>query len=299
MRESVRSAAALVWRHQRLLWWIFALNLALAWLSSLALRAIVSPVLDNSLESAKLVTGFDVSTLVLLLQRPEVPTEVLAPSATVAAVLWLLAMLALDGGVITTYLQDRRLGLVEFGASCAMYFWRMARMALYALLPFGGLMAAHNALGDYAGKLARNAPQPRLGFELNVAGTLLMVLAALLVRLWFDVAQARIVQDNRSGVLRTLLRSLVPAVRSGLYLRYFGIALLAALVAALGIAVWIHLPHEAVIASFAVLELVTISQIAARLWMKAACARWVALQPELAMVSATAMETATVESHNA
>jgi hypothetical protein len=296
MSGSVRSAAELVWRHQRLLWWIFALNLALALMSSLAVRAVLRPVLDNSLESAKLVTGFDVSTLMLLLQQPDVPTHTLAPGALVAAVLWLLAMLAIDGGVVMEYLQDRRLGLTEFCASCGLYFWRMVRLALYGLLPFGALMAAHSALGDYAGKLARNAPQPWLGFAVNATGTLLIVLAALLVRLWFDVTQARVAQGNRHSLLRELWRSLVltvhvPALRSGLFAQYLGIALLAAAVASLGIAVWIALPHRAMGASFAVLELVTISQIAARLWMKAACARWVALRPE-AMMSTAAMEVA-------
>ena len=291
MMGSVRSALGLVWRHRRLLWWIFALNLALAWLSSLVVRAMVGPVLDDSLESAKLVTGFDVSTLVLLLQRPDVSTEMLAPAATIAAVLWLAAMLAIDGGVITTYLQDWRLSLTEFCASCALYFWRMARLAVFGLLPFGGLMAAQGALGDWTGKLSRNAPQPRLGFAVNVSGTLLIVLAALLVRLWFDVAQSRIVQANERGVLRTLLRNFVPTLRSGLYARYVGIAFFAIACASLGVAVWIRLPHQALVASFAVLEMVTISQIAARLWMKATCARWVALQPEPARVNATTMET--------
>ena len=212
---------AWLWRHRRLLWWIFALNFALAWLSSLVVRGMVSPVLDNSLESAKLVTGFDVSTLVLLSERPDVPAELLAPAATIAAVLWLAAMLAIDGGVVTTYLEDRRLGLAGFSANCAMYFWRMLRLALYGLLPFGGLVALQGALSDYAGKLARNAPQPRLGFAVNVSGTLLIVLAALLVRLWFDLAQARIVQANERGVLRTLLRNFLPALRSRLYAQYW------------------------------------------------------------------------------
>ena len=61
-----------MWRHQRLVWWIFAVNLVLAWLSSLPARVTLSAVLDHSLESAKLVTGFDVGTLVLLLERPDV-----------------------------------------------------------------------------------------------------------------------------------------------------------------------------------------------------------------------------------
>jgi hypothetical protein len=284
------NAVGLVWRHRRLLWWIFALNLALAWLSSLTLRAALRPVLDNSLESARLVTGFDVSTLVLLLQQPEVPAETLAPSAIFAAALWFVAMLALDGGVVTTYLEDRRLPFAEFCARCGIYFWRMARLALYGLLPFGGLMAAHGALGDWTGKLSRNAPQPRLGFEINVAGTLLILMTALFVRLWFDLAQARTVQSNERGLLRLLLRSFAPALRSGLYLRYIGIALFAVASAALGIALWIRLPHQAIVASFVVLELVTLAQIAARLWMKAACARWAALQPEPEFMS-EALET--------
>ena len=70
MNGSVRSSAGLVWRHQRLVWWIFAVNLVLAWLSSLPARATLSTVLDHSLESAKLVTGFDIGTFVLLLERP-------------------------------------------------------------------------------------------------------------------------------------------------------------------------------------------------------------------------------------
>jgi hypothetical protein len=286
MSGSVRSAAGLVWRHQRLLWWIFLLNLALAWLSSLPVRAMLRPVLDSSLESTKLVTGFDVSTFVLLLERPEAPVRALAPGALAAALLFLLAMLALDGGVLTVYLQDRRLDLAEFSARGGLYFWRMARLALYSLVPFGALAAAQSALGNYAGRLSRDAPQERLGFLVNVAGTLLILLAALLVRLWFDVAQARVVQGEERRLLRRLWRSFVPALRSGLYARYLGIAFFAVLSLAVGLWLWAAIPHRAIGASFALLELVTVLQIATRLWMKAASARWVALQPEDGMPTA-------------
>jgi hypothetical protein len=93
-------------------------------------------------------------------------------------------------------------------------------------------------------------------------------------------------------VVRTLLRNFIPALRSGLYWKYLGIALFALACSALGLAIWINLPHQAFIASFVVLELVTIAQIAARLWMKATCARWAALQPEPVVVSAAALEPA-------
>jgi hypothetical protein len=105
------------------------------------------------------------------------------------------------------------------------------------------------------------------------------VLLALLLRLWFDLAQARVVRDNERKVFRTLLRSFKLAFTSGLYTRYLGIALFAAVTAALGLGIWFYLPHSAMGASFLVLELVTVTQIASRLWLKAASARWVALLP--------------------
>jgi hypothetical protein len=280
MSGSVRSSAGLVWRHQRLLWWLFAVNAALAFLSSLPLRAALPELLDRSMESVKFVSGFDVGTLVLLLEQPESPMRSAAPGAVAAAIFFLLYTLWMDGGVVAVYLQDRKLSGEELVASCVGFFGRMVRLAFCALVPFGALMAAGAAMGDYAGKLSDNAPQERLGFLVNVASKLVIVLVALLVRLWFDLAQARMVHGDGRSVFRELRRSFKPAFRSGLYWQYIGIAVFAAASMAVGVWVWTDLPHGAMGASLAVLELVTVVQIATRLWMKAASARWVALQTE-------------------
>jgi hypothetical protein len=280
MSDGVRTPGGLVWRHRRLLWWIFAMNLALAWLGSLSVRATLSAVLDHSLESAKLVTGFDVSTLVLLLERPEVEMPSLAAGAVGAAAIFMLAMLVIDGGVVTVYLEDRKLGWAEFFESCGRFFWRMVRLALYSTVPFGALMAAGIAMGDYAGRLSSDAPPERLGWAVNVASRLSIVLLALLVRLWFDLAQARVVRGDEYCVFRELRRSFRLAFRSGLYPQYLGAGMFAAASMAIGIWVWVMLPHGAMAASFVVLELVTMAQIASRLWLKAVSARWVALMPD-------------------
>ena len=291
MSGGVRNSAGLVWRHQRLLWWIFAMNLALAWLGSLPVRATLGAVLNRSLESSRLVAGFDLSTLVLLLEQPEVQIPALTPAATGAAAIFLLAMLMMDGGVFAVYLEDRKLSREEFFGSCGLYFWRMVRLALYSLAPFGALMAGGAAMGVYAGKLSSDAPQERLGFFVNVASKLLLVLLALLVRLWFDLAQARVVHSNERRILRELARSFKSAFRAGLYSQYFGIAVFAAASMTMGIWVWARLPHGAMGASFVVLELATVVQIASRLWMKAASARWVALQTDAALISAAPVKT--------
>jgi hypothetical protein len=281
MNGSIRSSAALLWRHQRLVWWIFAVNLLIAWAASLPVRATLSAVLDHSLESAKLVSGFDLSTLALMLERPDVSARSLAPGAVAAGLAFMIYLLFIDGGVFAVFLDDRKLSRAEFFENAGLFFWRMVRLALCSIVPFALLVAANFAAAAYAGKLSSDAPQDRLGFFVNIGSKLVVVIVALFVRLWFDLAQAQVVRDNQRQLLRVLFGSLALAFRSGkLYVQYLGIALFAAATFALGIGVWVYLPHSAMAASFLVLELVTLTQIAARLWLKAASARRVALLPD-------------------
>lgn len=294
MNGSVRSSAGLVWRHQRLVWWIFAVNLLLAWLSSLPARATVGTVLDHSLESARLVTGFDIGTFVLMLERPDVSARSLAPGTIGAALIFLVYLLFVDGGVITVYLEDRKLSRAEFFENTGLFFWRMVRLALYSVVPFGLLAAADGSLSNYAEKLSNDAAPERLGFFVQVAGVLAILVVALFVRMWFDLAQAQVVRDNERALLRVLRQSFGVAFHSGrLFALYLGIGLFAAGTLAAGIGVWALLPHSAMVASFLVLELVTVTQIASRLWLKAASARWVALLPLRAEVMNEASATVT------
>lgn len=280
MNGSVRSSAEMVWHHQRLVWWIFAVNLVIAWLSSLSVRATLSTILDHSLESAKLVKGFDISTLILLAQRPDVSLRALAPGAIGATLVFVVYLLFIDGGVFAVFLDDRKLSRAEFFENAGLFFWRMVRLASYSVVPFGLLAAAHGGMHTYAEKLASDAPQERLGFLVSLGANLAIALAALFVRLWFDLAQARVVKDNEHRVLAALGSSLALAFRSGkLYAGYIGIGLFAATTFAIGVGLLISLPHSAISASFLILELVTITQIASRLWLKAASARYVALLP--------------------
>ena len=286
MNGSVRSSAGLIWRHQRLVWWIFAVNLGIAWLSSLSVRAALRPILDRSLESAKLVTGFDVGTLALLAERPEVSPRVLAPGAIVAALLFVVFLLFIDGGVLAVFLDDRKLSRAEFFENSGLFFWRMVRLALYSAVPFGLLAAADGSMAKFAGKLADNAPQDWLGFAVNVGSKLVIVVLALFVRLWFDLAQATVVRDDERKVLRTLTHSLILAFRSGeLFASYIGIGLFGVATFGIGAGIWFYLPHSATVASFLILEIVTVTQIASRLWLKAASARWIALLPDEAAFS--------------
>jgi len=216
----------------------------------------------------------------VMLNRPGSHVGPVMSAAAGASVVFFVYLLLLDGGIFSVYLDDRKLSRAEFFENCGLFLWRMLRLALYSLIPFGIVAGINGGLAGLAGKLSNDAPSDRLGFYVNIGGKLLCVLLFLFVRLWFDLSQARVVHDNERKVLRTVWRSLKLAFRSGgLYTTYIGIALFSAVVFGLGSGVWFYLPHNAMGASFLLLELVTIIMIASRLWMKAASARWVALLP--------------------
>jgi hypothetical protein len=248
------------------------------------------------MESAKLVNGFDLSTLLLMLERPDISTRGLVPAAIMASVIFLTYLVFIDGGVFTVLLDDRKLSRAEFFENAGLFFWRMVRLTLSSLVPFGLLAAAYSGMTNYADKLADNASPDRLGFFVNVASALVIAVAALFVRMWFDLTQARVVRDNERRLAAALLRSLKLAFHSGrLFASYIGIGLFAAATFSIGAGTWVFLPHRAMGASFVLLELVTIAQIASRIWLKAASARWVALLPGEAILPMVPVIPALVE----
>jgi hypothetical protein len=141
MTGSVRSSAGLLWRHRRLVWWIFAVNLVLAWLSSLPVRASLAAALDHSLEGLRFVNGFDFAAFAMLLGRPNFPVKPLAAASVTAAIVFFVYVLFLDGGIFAVYLDDRKLSRAEFFENCGLYFWRMLRLAIYSLIPFALALA--------------------------------------------------------------------------------------------------------------------------------------------------------------
>lgn len=296
MIRSVRNAAALLFRHQRLIWWIFLVNLVLAFLSSLPARMSLASSLDHSLESLRFVNGFDVTALTLLMGRPSFPAGALAMASLAAAAVYFIYLLFLDGGVFAVYLDDRKLSRGEFFENCGLYLWRMVRLVLYSLVPFLLVAALAGPLGSLTEKLADRSPAERFGFYLSLGCDLIFVLLFLFVRMWFDLAQAEVVAANERRVLRTALRGFLLALRSGgLYCSYLGIAVFSFAVSFVLGAFWFNLPHRATFLSFVTLELVTLIFIASRLWMKAASARRVALlffaAPEAAAVIPAAPES--------
>ncbi len=276
MNRPIRKGFSLVGRHQRLVWWIFFVNLFLGFLASIAPRLDFHSSLDNSLYSSQLNRQFDVTVFIELLSRPEVSLGPAIAGSAVLGVIFLFYMLFLSGGILSVYTDDRKLSRGEFFESCGTFFWRMFRLLLCSIIPFAIAVALFSRLQSVSGKMASNAAWELQGFLVQVVGSLLCLLLVLFVRAWFDVAQARTIREDVRGMFfltwRTFLLTLRNAPR--LVFTYLFITLLGAILALGAWFLWLNIAHSSMASSWLLLELLTLFFVGLRLWQRAAAVLW-------------------------
>jgi hypothetical protein len=277
MAIRTRAASAgfgLLLRRHYLLWWVFAVNFVLAALAALAPAASMAGVMGHSLYSNRLVTGFDVGVLTELLMRPQVHgTTTLALFPLIFFVFMLLA----EGGILLSYRQDRRFGAGEFFGAGGKFFWRFVRLSLCLLVILLPLLLAWHELSSWSGRLSAVSPNPLTGFRVELAGGIVLLLVFLALRLWFDVAQVRIVASDERSVLRALRWAFGTTVRhfGSLYWFFFRISLAAWVEMAVVFWIWMnYVPQEHMGLSFLLGQIALLLWLAARLWQRAGETVW-------------------------
>jgi hypothetical protein len=275
------NGARLVRRHQRLVWWIFFVNLVLGWLISAPVRNSFAPYLDHTIAGQRLVQHFDLGPVIELAREPAIQIHTMWMGSMHIALIFLIYMIFIDGGVLTVYREDRKLTKAEFFEMSGGYFWRMVRLVLLSLIPFAIIGGLFSVVSDWSDKLSDNAASDRTGFWVLTIGCLIFWVLLLFVRAWFDLAQCMTVAGNDRGMLRNTWRSFVVASKNfGKLIRtYISIHIIGIVSTCVLLSLWVFIPHRATGASFLVLELLLLINIAVRLWQKAACMTWWEAQP--------------------
>src|SRR5664279_2570268 len=142
MNRPLRDGFSLVWRHQRLVWWIFVVNLFLGFFAFLGPHLGLHSVLGKSMYSRQLSQRFDASVFLELLARPDISLSPAIAGSAVLSIVFFFYVLFLSGGILSTYTYDRKLTNNDFFGACGRFFWRMFRLLLCSLIPFAIAFAA-------------------------------------------------------------------------------------------------------------------------------------------------------------
>jgi hypothetical protein len=269
-------------RNQRILWWVFVVNLVCGGLGASGAAKTLGAALHHSLAGEKLAKGFDLAMLLELARQPEVRLFSQVGLSFVFAGLYFLFLLLVTPGIITVYIEDRRFSTGEFLGACGAFFWPFVRLALWSLIPFGIAQFLQGGIGGLAGYVDERAVSAQASFYVRVIGMVPVLLLLVWGRMWFDVAQVRAVMLQERGMRRNAVRVFGMAGRLWrVFWSYVGIALVAWVVTIIALVIWAKLPPTALAGTLLLLEIIMLAHIFGRLWQKACATSWYVWNPEM------------------
>jgi hypothetical protein len=271
------TGAGLVWRRQRVLWWIFIVNLILAAFSTRGIADRSAATLDHSLASLHLVNQFDLSAFLGLFFQPEAPFKGAVSTVTASSVLFLLFMLFITGGVLACYRDDQKYSSAPFFEACGRHFWRFVRLMIYfliVLIPMGVLVGISAKVFDRI-DVRSISPFPAVRFI--EAAAIIILLLMMSVRLWFDMAQVIAVAEDERRMHRALRSAAGLLARNfgSLFWLYLRISVVGWILFAIGLHIWMfHLRPEGIHAAFSLSQVMILIWVGTRLWQRASEMQW-------------------------
>src|SRR5271156_3165188 len=246
-RGTFSSGAGLVWKWQRLVWWLFFVCLIFGFFSTHEMTERAYSLLNNSVAAERLVKGFDVSAFITLQQVPDSPLEIQQHNIAHFSLLFVVFMLFATGGILAAYVLGEKPTTTAFFEAAGHHFWRFFRLLIYlvvVLLPIAGLAAASNAMYTH---IQDQSISPYPGDHFAVA-------------------------DDEKKMHRALRRAFTLFRRNFFSLAwlYLRVSIIAWLLFALGLHIWMyHLHPQSVVAAFLLSQLMILTWIGTRLWQRA------------------------------
>jgi hypothetical protein len=275
--------------------WTYAFNLVLALAFCFPLKVQLSNLLDHSLAAQRLSSGFDLGTVATAAMRLHEggPGEASALTSHASVPLYLLLYFLLVPGTLYCYLTRTHTRLSTLIRQGLLHFWRFVRITLLTLLAalvlLGPLILLHLRWASFVDDHFVG----RTALLLTLAGVLFVLLAASLLRLYFDLVEAYTVQLGthlRHGGRpdRRVRRTLRPALRllrnhlGRMWLVFLFLAVLGAAAAFLFTRSAIHmLAQPRVWPMFLVAQLGLFLMLFTRFWQRGAEASLVLQHPIL------------------
>lgn len=270
---------ALVWTRQHILWWIFAVNLILAFLGvHSTAHSATQGLLNQSLESSRrLYHGFDISAFDELASLPEQPLRGMTSMPVVPSLLFSVFMLFVTGGLLASYYNNLALDTADFFAACGRNFWAFVRLMVYFAIAMIPIAIIGSIAGKIYDRIDERAISPFSAPVFMAMALLVILFLVLCVRLWFDVAQVIAVVNDERTMHLALRRSAVLVWGNFVYLfwLYVRISVIGWAVFFLGLCVWMMvLRPESTGTAFVVGQIMILVWLGTRLWQRASETTW-------------------------
>jgi hypothetical protein len=271
------SGASLVWGRQRVLWLIYVVNFVLAYFATRGTNERIAAILDHSLAAGQLVHGFNLGALSSLAMDPESPFGGSMSASFSAAAIFTAFMIFATGGILATYYSGQRLHAGAFFEACGHHFWRFIRLAIYLLIMLIPVLILGGIAHRVYDRIDKQSISPMPAVHFFEIAVVVVFLLLICIRVWFDMAQVIAVAEDERRMHKTLRRAATLLRRNflSLYWLYLRVSLIAWIVFAIGLRIWMtHLRPESILAPFLLSQFLIIFWQGCRLWQRASECIW-------------------------
>ena len=272
----LREGFSRAWHYQRVLWFIFFVNLALSHFSAGPTAHKLDGATDHSLYAQRLSNMFDVDAFSALASNPDVKLFEAVGTSFSFAIVFFVIFLFLTGGILEAYRSGRKLTTREFFEACGSYFWRWVRLLILMTIVLIPVFMLGSFVSKETGTLLDDAAHEKTGYWFFVAGMGVVGLLAMFIRLWFDMAQVRAVVEEETGMWRNAGRAfkITTGNFTSLFWMYLRISILGWIVSAAGLYIWAKMPPARFGWTIFCLEIVVLWGFGVRLWQRACEMIW-------------------------
>src|ERR1700746_3411117 len=271
------SGASLVWIRQRVLWSVYAANFVLAYVATRGTNERIAAILGHSLAADQLVHGFNLGAAGSLAMNPEFPFGGSISASLLGAILFTIFTIFATGGILAIYYSGQRLHVGAFFEACGHHFWRFVRLTIYLLLVLIPVFILGGIAHHVYDRINKQSFSPMPAVHFVEAAAIILLLLLICIRLWFDMAQVIAVAEDERRMHKALRRAagLLRHNFGSLFWLYFRVSLIAWIVFAVGVHIWMeHLRPESILAPFLLSQFLIIFWQGCRLWQRASECIW-------------------------
>jgi hypothetical protein len=169
--------------------WTYVFNLGLALLFALPLHQQIATITAHSLASQRLTGAFDLGTMVGVTMKLSQGPGPATLSSYFSTPFYLVLYFLIVPGTLFCYQTGTPAHLFTLLHSGFVYFWRFVRITLMSLIVSAPILAGLNALQKLWSAHVDLNTVGRRAFLLDLAGLVLIGLAAAIFRVYFDLVQ--------------------------------------------------------------------------------------------------------------
>ncbi len=209
-------------RHWPALVWTYVFNVGLAFFFTLPLHSQMASLTANSLESERIIGGFDLGVAGSVLGHLSTNQGSAAPASYLSICFFVILYFVLVPGTLFCYQKGMPARLSTLLQTGLMYFWRFVRITLVSLVFFGVVLGVLLAVQNHWAAHVDETSVGRSAWLHEVAGIVIIGLVAAALRVYFDLVEVYTVQMGSQAPLpgmkanmnRRIRRVLLPAWRT-------------------------------------------------------------------------------------